>query len=421
MPIAAHPFDIYVWYNLSGSIFADGPLHLAGFPPLWCHYLLVPVAYLYGWLSTVMPTGTIDMSTLPSTLDFYPSYQIAVVPGLLFNFIVKIPFLISDILIALLLYKIVTELTQNKRVGQSAAALWFLNPFVIWISAGWGMWDTLPALFSLLALFLLVKKRFGLAALCLSFGVAAKLYPALFLVPITFYLYKSVGAGELRRVLGWFFSVFSAVTLLLFLPYLDTVANSVVDFFMLGSNDAGGTITPLGPYSFGLTYWSLTGLLKLSASDALVTVISAASLTLFCILLVVVYWQSSRFMFKSPLMSLAFVMLFCLATVFLSYRIIPEQWFVWLLPFLVLLCVTGHVRRRVFWGLSMLALFYAVLNCPLPFFFLPLSPWLSDFLVGMVHLAWAIDFIRGEVLAFVAIGFSLLLGLSVWRLCKRKL
>lgn len=421
MPITAHPFDIYVWYNLSDSILTNGPLHPAGFPPLWCHYLLVPVAYLYGWLSTVLPTGTIAMSSLPSALDFYPSYQIGVVPGLLFNFLVKIPFLVSDILIAILLYKLVTELTHNKRLGRSAAALWFLNPFVIWISAGWGMWDTLPVLFSLLALFLLVKRRFGFAAVCLGFGVAAKLYPALFLVPIAFYLYRTVGEGERRLVFGWFFGVFVVATLLLFLPYLGAVADSVVEFFMLGGDGGVGAVTPLGPYSFGLTYWSLTGLLNLPASDALVTVISAVSLALVCASLVVVYWRSSRFTFKQPLTSLAVVMLFCLAALFLSYRIIPEQWFVWVVPFLVLLCVAGYVRRGVFWGLSLFALVYAVLNCPLPFFLLPLSPWVSDSLVGMVHFVWLIDFLRDEVLVLVALGFSFLLGLSVWRLHKQNL
>jgi uncharacterized membrane protein len=75
----------------------------------------------------------------------------------------------------------------------------------------------------------------------------------------------------------------------------------------------------------------------------------------------------------------------------------------------------------VFWGISLVALVYAVLICPLSFFFLPFSPWLSDSLVGMVQFVWLIDFVRDEVLVLVAIGFSLLLGLSVWRLRKQRL
>ena len=83
MPISAHPFDMYVWYNLSGSILEKWPVFLQGFPPLWYHYFMVPVAYGYSWLSSFLPSGTIAMSSLPSALDFYPSYSVAVVPGLL--------------------------------------------------------------------------------------------------------------------------------------------------------------------------------------------------------------------------------------------------------------------------------------------------------------------------------------------------
>ena len=114
MPISAHPFDVYVWYNTSSNILKNGPLALQSFPPLWYHYMLIPVAYSYSWLSHIFSSGTIPMSSLPSALNFYPSFNVQVVPGMLFNSIVKIPFLISDIAITFLLYKIVEELTLNK-------------------------------------------------------------------------------------------------------------------------------------------------------------------------------------------------------------------------------------------------------------------------------------------------------------------
>lgn len=417
MPISAHPFDMYVWYNDAKSILANGPLYLEGFPPLWYHYLMVPIAYIYNALSAVLPTGTISMSSLPSALDFYPSYNISVVPGMLFNFIVKIPFLISDIIIALLLYKLVGELTGKKALAQSAALLWFLNPFVIWISAAWGMWDTLPALFSLAAMYLLIKRRFALSAVSLSLGVAAKLYPAIFLVPLIFYLYKTSNPSERNRNLGMFVGVFFGVTLLLFLPYLETAANFIADFFLLGSGSTVNTIIPIGPFSFGLTYWSLTSYLNLSSNG--IMFVSVASLVLFCASLILVYWRSSKFSFKNPISNLSIVMLFCTAALLLSYRIVCEQWIIWVLPFLVILCVEGRVRKSIFWGLSAFALLYAVLNCPLPFFFLSLSPWATDTLLGMVHFIWWGESVRVWVLAISACLFSLLLFLSVWRLSKK--
>ena len=112
-------------------------------------------------------------------------------------------------------------------------------------------------------------------------------------------------------------------------------------------------------------------------------------------------------------------MLFSVAAFFLSYRIVCEQWFVWALPFLVVLCVVGRIRKAFVWGISLVALLYVFMNCPVPFFFLPLSPWLSNALVGLVHLAWAIDPLRVGILAVSACMFSVLLFLCVWRLNKR--
>jgi hypothetical protein len=417
MPISAHPFDMYVWYNDSQSILANGPLYLQGFPPLWYHYLMIPVAYLYSGLSAILPTETIPMSTLPSALDFYPSYHIAVVPGMLFNFVLKIPFLISDVLIALLLYKLVGEFTGKKPLAQSAVILWFLNPFVIWISTAWGMWDTLPALFSLAAMYLLIKRRFALSAVNLSLGVAAKLYPAIFLVPLIFYLYKTSNPTDRKKNLGLFVGVFFGFSLLLFLPYLGTATNFVADFFLLGSDNAVHTIIPIGPFSFGLTYWSLTTLLNLDSDGILF--VSIASLALFAGALLLVYWHSIKFSFKSPVNDLSILMLFCTAALLLSYRIICEQWAIWSLPFLVILCVAGKVRKSIFWGLSAFAFLYAVLNCPLPFFFLSLAPWATDALLGMVYFIWGGESVRLWVLAISACVFSLLLFLSVWRLSRQ--
>ena len=190
MPFSAHPFDVYVWYDISMGIIRNGPFSIHLFPPLWYDYMMVPVAYAYNWLAGLFSVQAISIASLPTALNFYPSYNIQYVPGILFNSVVKFPFLISDIIATLLLYKTVQELTKDKGLAEKAAMFWFMNPFVIWISAGWGMWDTLPALFSLAAFFLLLRKRTMLSAVCLSLGVASKLYPALFLVPIAVYLFK---------------------------------------------------------------------------------------------------------------------------------------------------------------------------------------------------------------------------------------
>ena len=110
MPISAHPFDVYAWYASSLSLVKNGPFTLQSFPPLWYHYMMIPIAYGYNWLSGILSWGgAIPMTSIPSALNFYPDFNVLYVPGMLFDTLVKIPFLISDIAITFLLYKIVEE------------------------------------------------------------------------------------------------------------------------------------------------------------------------------------------------------------------------------------------------------------------------------------------------------------------------
>ncbi len=414
MPISAHPFDVYCWYSTCTDIIQHGPLNVQFFPPLFGHYMMIPVAYIYNWLAGIFSSGAIPMASLAPELNFYPSYNVQFVPGLLFNSVVKFPFLISDILVTVLLYKTVAELTKNRGLAEKAALFWFLNPFVIWISAGWGMWDTLPALFSLAAFFFLLKKRFAVSAVCLSLGVACKLYPALFLVPIAFYLLKVSPVGERLRSGVKFFGVFGVSCFVLFLPYLGSVANSIVSFFVASPAIAASAVTNpvVEPLGFGLTYWSLyllNRLINIPVSAGFVSAMHVLSAVMSCVFVGLVYWKTRKMSFQKPGFDLAAAMLFCVLALFLSQRIVCEQWFVWALPFMIILFVGGRVRSVFYWGASFVALLYSVLNCPLPFFFLPLAPWLGDNLLWLVYTLWTVEPVRIVVLALLGCLFSLLL------------
>jgi len=413
MPISAHPFDVSVWYGLSENILRDGPFSLQAFPPLWYHYILVPIAYSYDWLSGVLSTYAIPMASIPTALDFYPSFNIQFVPGLLFNFLVKIPFLISDIALALLLYKIVEELTKSKGLAEKSAIIWFLNPFVIWISAGWGMWDTLTALFSLMAFFFVLKKKFALSAVSLSLGVASKLYPALFLVPIILYILKVNPVKERVKNCLAFFSIFIIGLLLLFLPYLTQVASFFSSYFLPSAAASGAITDPIvNPLGFGLTYWSvylLNRLINIPVSSGTFYFATILSVIMVAVSIALVFWKTSKLAVNKPVYDLALMMLLPVIALFLSYRIICEQWFVWLLPFLVILYVGGRIKRSLFWGASGVALLYSVLNCPLPFFFLPLAPWYANSLLSIVYAIWAVEIVRIITLAVLGCAFSIIL------------
>jgi hypothetical protein len=59
--------------------------------------------------------------------------------------------------------------------------------------------------------------------------------------------------------------------------------------------------------------------------------------------------------------------------------------------------------------LSILAFLYSILNCPLPFFLLPLSPSLQNVLLSMVSAFSVIEPIRIITLAIIGIVFSVIL------------
>ena len=103
MPFIAHPFDVFAWYRYCSSVLDNG----FGFSalsdwlnPFWPLTLTV-VAYLYGGLSAVTGLKAVQVSGLPAVMN--PQYGIQYVPGPLFNVVVKIPMLLSDLAIAFLL------------------------------------------------------------------------------------------------------------------------------------------------------------------------------------------------------------------------------------------------------------------------------------------------------------------------------
>lgn len=420
MPISAHPFDVYAWYSLSNSIIQNGPFSVEFFPPLWSHYMMIPVAYAYEWLVQVFPSwaGAYPLSSLPAALNPDPILNIQFVPGLLFSFVSKVPFLISDILVALLLYKTVEHLTRNKGLAEKAAFFWFLNPFVIWISAGWGMWDTMPALFSLAAFYLLLKKRIALSAVCLSLGVASKLYPALFLVPIAIFIFKTSPPSEKWKNGAKFFSVFSVASVLLFAPYLGRMVSFFSNIIFPSSVAVGTSGVPIS-----LSYWSLFSLNLLFQNPTVFSLANQASVVspvLGGVFLVIVYWRISKLKFHDAAFDLGGAMLLSLLAWFLSFWLFVEQWFVWVLPFMIVLCVGGRIRSALYWSPSFVALSFAFLNCLLPFFFLPLAPWYTNTLLGMVYAIWAIGSIRIILLSILGCVFSILLVFILLQLSKMK-
>jgi len=114
---------------------------------------------------------------------------------------IKLPLLLSDAAVAVVLWKLV-----RARLGTGSAtwvaAGWFLNPLVVWASAVHGEPDTFAALFMLLALWMLLTERPFPAGVFLSLAVFTKLYPLL-LLPLAIALLATSTVGPAGREVRW--------------------------------------------------------------------------------------------------------------------------------------------------------------------------------------------------------------------------
>ena len=146
-PFLTHTFDIYAWYVMTMDIIRV-PFAQVLFPPL-LYYTFFPLAYLYSFLSHIFGFQPYPMVNIPPELNSYPQFHIAGVTDPAFNLIIKIPFVLADIAATCLLYNFVLELKHSNPLAEISAIIFFLNPYLIWISSAWGMFNSLPCFFHL--------------------------------------------------------------------------------------------------------------------------------------------------------------------------------------------------------------------------------------------------------------------------------
>ena len=122
-------------------------------------------------------------------------YPIYLVISLIFpsphieRLILKLPMILSDILIGVILYRLIRKF-GDERQAKVIAGLWILNPYVIWISSIWGMFDSLPTLFTLFAMERFLSKHYKSSAILLSISIGYKLYSILIVPWFLFAIYK---------------------------------------------------------------------------------------------------------------------------------------------------------------------------------------------------------------------------------------
>ena len=184
--------DMNNWVAWSGMLGRAGPLKFYSLPG-WTDY--TPGFLYHLWL-----LGVIDKS-----LHFGAS---------LYPFLVKLPVIVADIGIGLLLYKIL--LKKNFKLAVFAFLAYTVNPVVMFTNSIWGQTDGLIAFFLLLSAYLLAGKRDILLS-SLFWVLALFVKPqALVALPILF-IYLLLGKKPKKAI---FFILFSLVFIFLIgLPF----------------------------------------------------------------------------------------------------------------------------------------------------------------------------------------------------------
>ena len=283
----------------------------------------------------------------------------------------KAPLIAGDLLTGILLARIVAQrLGQPEKSGLAFSAF-FLNPFVIWISSVWGMFDILPTYFVILGTLLFMDKKGVAAGIAFGIGIGLKYFPALLVIALLLGLRKSQDRRTARNlVLGLI-----GVIALFSLPFLLAEPGEYLR----------GTLSPTAGQTTGqLSIWVVAhylGILNLP--------LWASALNVGAILggIVFVSWcigsrskggESTRWIDLS---------LLSILLIYVLFRLMNDQYAVWIIPFLTLDWV---LRRGPRWSLALfsaLLLVSGLVNVGHYSFFLPLitiSPGLAPFVPQML-------------------------------------
>lgn len=174
------PYDMSFWAGVMNGFNNGEGLYESEYywyTPTWGYILalLTPIMNaldinIQGFIVTDLNNGTI-------------TYVSSVITVPAFNLILKLPIMLCDFLIAILLLRIVKKRTDDDRKATFAFGLWFLCPLVLWNSAVQGQFDSLAILGMMLSVYLIMSGKYALSGAFISFATITKMFPAI-IIPL---------------------------------------------------------------------------------------------------------------------------------------------------------------------------------------------------------------------------------------------
>jgi len=383
-PFTEQRWDMYVWrlqqalvYNYHVNPFwpqSGVPLELAwGYPPLWLLTLLAIYPVYSIFYSPQLPANiTVLWHKWAETGNLFEIYRSFVPVGLpILNIIDKTPIIVADLLIALVLYELIKR--DSPKHAYYAFIAWLFNPYVIWISSVWGMFDAIPALLVLLSVYLMIARRYKSSALLLAASALFKLY-SIILIPIMFsIIYKR---GEKTKALKYFLLSTCVVLITTFTAYAIAASLSGQDTFSLSTQltfnlfykraspdwkgeNVFGNLTPLAVLNDVFKKLQVSTNIPISPVLMIIAVLFLA-------------FQILRSKSMSEQEIIAYVVVAHFAT-YLTYSVVNEQYLVWVLPLILVLAAKKNsvALRYFYWAISGFFIFIIAYRYDLAYFISP--------------------------------------------------
>ena len=358
-PLAGHPFDTFVWYDTGQRVFLGQPFYAVtaySYPPTWAGILGV-VDGVYRPLAAWLGAQPLTANQVTRALGHPILLAAPLLVDWLFLLLVKLPLIAGDLVLGLILRSTVAHRLNRPALADRAFAWYFLNPYIIWISAVWGMFDVLPTLFALVAILLFLDERDALSGIAFGVAVSLKYFPVLLALGLLVAYRGSLNRGRLVRLLSGFLLLLGGVSL----PFLLASPATYLQ----------GVLSPTSGVNTGrLSVWEFAGALGIANLPiALAAVDIALTFALVALLnalrgRLTPHSLPEQLWIESGLTAL-------LVFYVVNYSVNP-QYFVWIIPFFILDWVVHADPPRILATVTALVLGYILTSVEHYSFFLPI-------------------------------------------------
>jgi len=336
----AHDFDVGFFLSAARAYYHDGTLMLF-------YDWVYPAVYFLILLASYFPADLISDTFFVFGQGFSLSEK----------FFLKLPFNISDLGVAYLIFRMLKEEGGDRHALPLSLAYW-LNPLSIFTSCVHGNFESISVFFSVLGFYHLLKERHVLGGLWLALSFGTKYQGAVLLPVAILFMW-----GDWKKLLKFtssflFFATLTLLPLGLFYyePHLHLLIfnPSLVRILPVTGYDAGpeAIVNPNAVFLFlnpNMTYYSFLVRCGLTNIPSMSFTMSVA--TFGPVFLCVAYFAHFKGVFrlkysrKRTLLGAYFSAAFLSA--FLSMGKVSPHYVLWALPFLLLLYSDGAIERNL--------------------------------------------------------------------------